>query len=428
MKTLKFLSFIAIIAFLSQSCLRDTCNATRSYVRYNPVYMTGAELKYDVKTDTDRPLINPGKMYFYKNYIFINEQGKGVHIYNNENPESPEKVTFYSLPGNFDIAIKDDVMYADNPLYIMSIDVSNVLEPNLTARNNKSSYDWYYENDDYQHVIYYTKSNVVETIDCSDNNFNNGVWNRGGNIFIDVAFESADVLTNSSTDLSGSAGNTGVGGSTARFTIVGDYMYSVDEYSLNVWDLNDGKSLERLNTRNIGWGIETIFPYKDKLFIGSAVGMYIFDNSDPTAPIQVSEFRHAAACDPVVVTEDRAYVTLRDGNQCAGFENQLDVIDITNIYNPTLIKSYEMRHPHGLAIRGNTLYICEGDYGLKIFDASDDEKINQNQIGDIINLHAYDVISLSDDLIFIVGEGGFYQYDVTEKSSPALISAIEIQK
>jgi hypothetical protein len=41
--------------------------------------------------------------------------------------------------------------------------------------------------------------------------------------------------------------------------------------------------------------------------------MFIYDNSNPQAPVQLGVFQHARACDPVFASGDRAYVTLRDG-------------------------------------------------------------------------------------------------------------------
>lgn len=426
MKTLRILSLFALIAMLSQSCLRDSCTATRNYVQFNPVYLSGADLEYEINTISARSLINPGKIYFYKNFLFINEQGLGVHVYDNKDPKSPSYLTFYNIPGNFDIAIKDDILYADNPLYLMAIDIQDILRPDLKTRNRIQEYDWYYDNLDQQHVIYYTKSNVVETIDCSDNNFNDNVFWRNGNVFIDVALESS-VVFDGNTPSSGN-GQSGVGGSTARFTIYDHYLYTVDQSSLHAWDIQNGAHPEKISTKNLGWGIETIFPYEDKLFIGSTSGMFIFDNSNPSNPIQTAQFRHAQACDPVVVEGNRAYVTLRDGNTCNGFDNQLDVIDVSNLYNPKLIKSYDMRHPHGLAIRDNNLYICEGNFGLKVFDASDDENITKNQLAYLSDISAKDVISLSSELLFLVGEDGFFQYDVKDPKNPKLISSILVQR
>lgn len=425
MKTLKTVSLLLIIAFLSQSCLKDDCTALRKYVQYNPVFMTGNELTYEVKAESERALINPGKIYFYKNHIFINEKGLGVHVYNNENPSAPEYVTFYSMPGNFDIAIKNDIMYADNPLYLMSIDIEDMLQPEIVSRQKIKDQEWWYENLGRNHVIYYTKTDIVENLDCSDNNFNNSIFQRGGTFFLSIDVATENVFDGNSN---GGTGSQGVGGSTARFTLYDDYLYTVDHSSLHTWDIENATSPERVATKNLGWGIETIFPYEDKLFIGSNAGMFIFDNSNPSNPVQKSTFQHATACDPVVVRGDRAYVTLRSGNNCRGINDQLDVIDVSNINNPKLVKTFQMKNPHGLAIRDNNLFICEGAYGLRIFDASDDERITKNELANVSNVHAVDIISLTDKLAFMIGEDGFFQYDMSNVSNPRLLSSIKVQK
>ncbi|MEL6989907.1 MAG: hypothetical protein AAGK97_19015, partial [Bacteroidota bacterium] len=250
MKTFKILSFFVLVAMLSQSCLRDKCIATRDFVQFNPVFMTGNDLSYDVNTVSDRALVNPGKIYFYENYLFINEQGQGVHIYDNKNPESPSYVTFYNLPGNFDIAIRNDVMYADNPLYLMAIDIQDIENPSLKSRNRIQQYDWYYDNLDQNHVIYYTRSNVVETIDCSDNNFNDNFFNRGGVLWAQVDFAAdANVFSNESSG-SSSDNSAGVGGSNARFTLYDKYLYTVDHSSLNTWDLGVASNPEKISTKH----------------------------------------------------------------------------------------------------------------------------------------------------------------------------------
>jgi hypothetical protein len=127
----------------------------------------------------------------------------------------------------------------------------------------------------------------------------------------------------------------------------------------------------------IEWDIETIFPYKTNLFIGSSSGMHILDISSPESPAKVSTYVHIRSCDPVVVDDKYAYVTLRSGTACQGFTNQLEVIDITDLKAPELLKTYPMTNPHGLGIDKSTLFICDGRDGLKAFDASDVYKIDQ---------------------------------------------------
>lgn len=430
MKTLKLFTLLALVSMLGQSCLRDKCTATSEYVQFNPVYMSGNELGYDIKSIPQKALVNPGKIYFYENYLFINERGEGIHVYNNEDPTSPKYEAFYQIPGNFDIAIKNNILYADNPLYLLSIDISDITNPSLKNRQRiKPDHDWLYDNLNYQHIIYHTRSNVIETIDCSDNNWGNPTFRRDDVLFLNNfnGNINADVL--STNESSGSSGNgSGIGGSFARFTIYTDYLYTVDNNALNIWNIKNETGIEQVSTKQMGWGIETIFPYEDKLFIGSTTGMFIFDNSDPSNPIQTSQFTHAQACDPVVVQGNRAYVTLRDGTECTGTNNQLDVLDVSNIYSPKLIKSYSMKHPHGLSIRNNTLFICEGQYGLKVFDASDDEKINRNELAHLGHINAYDVISLNDETLFLIGSDGFFQYNVASPKTPRLISSILVEK
>lgn len=426
MKTLKLLALLGLVAIMGQSCLNDKCTATSEFVQFNPVYMTGNQLSYDVESGSEKALVNPGKIYFYNNYLFINEQGEGIHIYNNENPENPTYETFYQIPGNFDIAIKDNTLYADNPLYLMALDISDINNPVMKSRNRiKPDQDWLYENLDRQHIIYYTRSNIVREIDCSDGNWGLPFFRTNDLVFFDATFD-GNIASSESTG-SGNNGS-GIGGSFARFTIANDFLYTVDNSSLNIWDIENAMFPERTSSKLLGWGIETIFPYQDNLFIGSTTGMFIFDNSDPSNPIQTSQFTHAQACDPVVVSGDRAYVTLRDGNDCTGFDNQLDVIDVSNLSNPKLIKSYDMQNPHGLSISKNTLYICEGRFGLKIFDASDDNQISRNELAHISDINAYDVISLSEEHLFLVGSDGFFQYNVENPASPRLISSILVQE
>ena len=110
-----------------------------------------------------------------------------------------------------------------------------------------------------------------------------------------------------------------------------DYLYTVNQSSLKSYLISTPSNPEFKNTTQLGWVIETIFPYKDKLFVGSNAGMFIFDNSRPETTVLLSTFEHARACDPVVVHENTAYLTLRNGSECNGFFNRLVVIDISNI-------------------------------------------------------------------------------------------------
>ena len=50
--------------------------------------------------------------------------------------------------------------------------------------------------------------------------------------------------------------------------------------------------------------------------------------------------------------------------------SQLDVVDLSDLSAPTLVKSYGMDNPYGLGLDDDLLFVCDGTSGLKIYDAS----------------------------------------------------------
>src|SRR5678816_1354029 len=103
---------------------------------------------------------------------------------------------------------------------------------------------------------------------------------------------------------------TGIAGSMARFSIVNNYLYAVNISSIKVLDISAINDPQLRNTVPVGWNIETIYPFKNKLFLGSSTGMFIFDISNPLAPVREGSVAHFRACDPVVADNTYAFVTL----------------------------------------------------------------------------------------------------------------------
>src|SRR5690606_17463000 len=132
------------------------------------------------------------------------------------------------------------------------------------------------------------------------------------------------------------------------------------------------------------------------------------------------------SCDPGVVNGNHAYVTLRSGNECSGFTNQLDGVDISDITNPVLDKTYPMHNPHGLGIAHDVLFLCERTGGGKLFYKSDPLKISDYLIKHYKDIHAFDVIPLPDVLLMI-GEDGLAQYDYSDINDIKLLSVLAVK-
>lgn len=430
MKNIK-LTWVAIFGLLiwANSSCTDKCEQTSTFRTTQAVNISLGDLRAGVKSEGARPLENPGKIYVKGSYLFINEIKAGIHIVDNSNPTAPRAVSFLAIPGNVDMAVKGNVLYADSYSDMVAFDISNPLSIREVGREEAvfpmgqiDGLWWSY--DPTARLIrdsrWQLQTQEVE-VDCNSRPTNGCIncavlFDRGG-----IAFSSAQ-----SAGVGGGSG-TGTGGSMARFAIVDNFLYAVTNQDMKLFNIQNTTKPQFSSSVKLGWGIETIFPYRDKLFIGSTTGMHIYDNANPANPVHLSTLQHVQACDPVVVHENYAYVTLRTGTMCARGADQLDVVNISDAKRPFILKSYPMQNPHGLGIDYPNLFICEGKYGLKTFDAKDPAAIDKNQLAHFKNMHAYDVIPLSGTLLMI-GQDGLYQYDYKDPKNLRLLSVMPVQK
>ena len=414
-----------LLSVVLNGCLKDKCQNTTTYTQWTPVYKTDAEMREPPQYQAARALKNPGKIYFYKQYMIINEEKEGIHIIDNANVQAPQNKGFIKIVGNVDIAVKGDILYADSYTDLLAINISNVLQPQLTKRTEGVFVSKFWRDPQRGWLVDYKPEKVTQDIDCNDPRLNGGGWfSQQDMVFTKSSSSFPSQATNSSA-----AQPAGVGGSQARFTLYSDYLYAINQNELKVFNIKQLDNPNLNNTLNIGWGIETLFPHTDKLFIGSQTSMFIYDLVNPTNPTQLSIFTHGRACDPVYVDGNRAYVTLRSGTPCNNGNNQLLVVDVSNLRSPQLIKSYPMKNPRGLSILDNHLYLC--DDGLKIFDVTNASDIDKNQKAQIANFDTYDVISFFNNngkqkVAMVIGKDGFFQFDVTNPEQPKELSKIAV--
>lgn len=398
-----FLLLVTILGFVSCEDMDDSKYA--EYLVAKPIKMSVAEFKADVGIIAPVPMEESGKIYVYEDLIFVNDKYKGVHIIDNRNPLAPKKIGFIKIPGNVDISIKDNYLYADSITDLIVLDISdidrikmvnrleNVLRDNVVFPFEADIFEW--QEIDYRNEIVVGWETVVERRLIEE------VQPAFSREF-DMAFTNA---ANSPTSV------TGQGGSLARFMIVSDFLYAVDSHNINVFDIKDLANPQDLEDVFAGFDIETIFNRGNHLFLGSMRGMYIYDISTPAKPTFISEFQHGTACDPVVVDGDYAYVTLRGGSMCGATESGLFIVDISDIANPVLSKTYPMESPYGLGIKGEKLFVCDGSSGLKVYDKTDIE--NLVPLNHFKDIDAFDVIPLETHLL-MVGAEIIYQYEYLE--------------
>jgi hypothetical protein len=403
-----FVFLVFALFILVSGCVKDQCKST--YKIYVPLYKSVIDIRASIKSGNARPLQNTGKIYVYGNYVFVNEVNKGVHVINNANPASPQNVSFINIPGNVDIAVKDGHLYADSYADLFVLDISNPMNVKTEKFTEHVFPSYQYSRDSSTVLVDYIEKDT--TVNCETYR----AWN---NCF-QCRYTAGGVMFSLSN-----APSTGQGGSMARFTIVNDYLYAVANFGLHTFNISNGSNPQEVNFHSLPWNIETIFPFNNTLFIGSTSGMFIYSLSNPASPSQLSQFSHMTACDPVIADAQNAYVTLRTGNACQGTTNELDVLNISNLSSPSLLKIYQMGNPHGLAKDGNLLFICDGNNGFKIYNASD--PLNLQLIRTITSLEPTDVI-LQNKTALVIAKDGLYQFDYSNQNNIVQLSKITINK
>jgi hypothetical protein len=216
-------------------------------------------------------------------------------------------------------------------------------------------------------------------------------------------------------------GATGKGGSLARFTITGNYLYAVDNHYLYAYSLSNPDRPELVYTSPMGFDIETIYPYNNNLFLGTRTGMFIYSLETPDKPKLVGEARHARSCDPVVANDSVAFVTLKGDSWCGPAESGLYVHDIKNLTAPILKKTVPLPSPVGLGLQDSILYISCGSAGLKVFNVAKPYEpvlLDTKTDGTFV-----DVIPYNGVLICYV-QNGILLYDITKPAEPALVKEL----
>jgi hypothetical protein len=405
---------LLVAACLIVACTRDII--TEHYTIYKPVYKSLAAVRANMHSQAPQVVQQAGKIFMQGNFAYLVDVNKGVHIINISDSKNPVKVAYIPIPGCADIAIKNNYLYADSYKDLVTIDISNPASARLV--NNISgvfpeNYNGNFTADTSKIIVDWVKSDTTIM-----HNFNDlKRQNYYGGIFYSASPSSA---TQTSSTIPGTA----VGGSTARFGMLNNRMYTVSTFSLEVFNTDNASAPSYIKTINmLQGGIETIFPYNSMLFIGSQSGMFVYDAAIPDNPVKLSQFMHVRSCDPVIADGGYAYVTLSGGSACGGYSNQLDVLNITNINAPVAVKTYQLKGPRGLSKDGNLLLICDGTDGLKLFDATSASNITL--IKQVTGFDARDVIAVNGKAI-VTSANGLFIVDYHDPANAQVTGSISV--
>lgn len=407
----------------------DSVQETVTYRINEPVFMSADQFRSSVKVSANAHKIeNYGKICFYNGYLYISESEKGIHIIDNQDPSKPKIIGFIELMGNADIAIRNNMLFADSYVDLVWFDVTNPAQPVLKGRLEEVfttalprtengvgiDYNMCYGDDSKSKgiVVGWKEVERTEPVDKYTGGWGWPWWR--GEVFLDMATGAVNSTSGSST---------GINGSMSRFTIYQDNLYVVLNNTMSIFDLMGENPKKAAEDVYVGWNVETIFSYKTNMFLGTPTGMVIYSVKNPLKPEYQSSIQHVFGCDPVVVEDDIAWVTIRSGTNCGQNSNELIVIDVQDVKNPKQIVSYTMKSPKGLGIDNGKLFLC--DDGLQIFKSTDPLTIMANKLVHYKGMDGFDVIPYNG-ILMMIADDGLYQYDYYDINKIQFLSKLPI--
>ena len=404
---------VALGGIFLPGCLKD--KVVRTYTIYTPVFTRKDTVLAALNGDPGKTIAKTGQIYTKGSFIYLNDFNAGIHVIDNSNPSHPVQTAFLSIPGNQQIAMRGNILYADMYGDILGIDIADPKHARITdTLYNLIPYRNYAV---YQYVL--TGWTHRDTTMSESSAESMRLYSVPGTVYYTPASYSAAAASSLGQSSAGTAG------STASMTLIGDYLYVIpDNGSLGIINVSDPSNLTMLPSVTVGSNLETIFPMRNRLLIGSKVGVYIYSIDNPAKPASLGEFQHGRACDPVIADDNNAYVTLHTGTTCGGAANELDVLDAKDLSKVSLLKTYPMTYPLGLGKDGSLLFVCDSTV-VKVFDASD--PVNLKQLTTISVTGAFDVIA-SNHLLIVVSPGGLDQFDYSNPSHIVALSHLSVNQ
>lgn len=427
----KFIYFLPIL--LLASCIRDSCNMSYTYLHYVPIYMDPIAFENAVKVENATEILRPGKIFAYEDAIFVNDIARGIHIVDNSQPASPQKIAFINIPGTYDISVVCNKLYVDSSSDLLIFDVQNLSQPILLDRVKNvlpriTTYRGFQADPQKGVVIDWQVEEARLRTDYScDEQIPLVIQNN----FVNDPDE-APVVVNSINRSGIIPVSDGKAGSISRFATKEDYFYVVSPSSLFTYQINECTRPSFVNEFSFTDRLvqaETIFLHDNLLFIGAQNGMAVFSIGNSASPELLSNNLHSFGCDPVIFDGSYAYVTLHSSEiqtQCPGWANQLDIWSMQDPSNPQFMATFPMTSPRGLGIDNGLLFIADGPAGLKVFDNKNPPKVGEFMIGQYGNMLMQDVIPYNGTLI-CVGKEGLSQYDYSDGHNLQLISQIGLE-
>ena len=132
MKKITYLFFIT--ALFNLTGCKDYVDEYITYTINEPLFIPESEFRSAVEVDQPKPIEKQGKIVFYNDYLYISQPYHGIHVIDNRDPSNPKNVAFIDLPGNADMHVRNNMLYADSYVDLVWLDITDPAKPVYKGR------------------------------------------------------------------------------------------------------------------------------------------------------------------------------------------------------------------------------------------------------------------------------------------------------
>lgn len=413
MKKIVYL-LIALLAISLVSCDKEKCGYSDFQIN-EPIFMPEDEFRNSLAITVAQPIGETGTICSYDGYIFLSNPEKGIHIIDNRDPKAPQNVAYINLLGNQDIYIKNQTLYANAFVDFVWFDISNPATPEWKGRLENAFPDALPMIDNnfiIDHDMVFGKENTgkgivvgwkVETkrvkAPCDDVHYNTYVGPFAKSTTLPIFAEYRDLL----------------------FVNTFNSLYTIR--------LSEKEPTKNDEVANSYFFCESIFTYKDFLFLRSPTSTYITPSKLPINHDQIVYTNNINLESYIDISNDLLFSTYTQHKYLSSVHSQthqLLVYDISNGNISDEIASYALTSPKGLAIENEILFIC--DDGLKVFQVQQTGELTIDLLTHYKTIHGGKPTFLGKNTLLLIADDGLYQYDYSNLKEIKLLSKLSVGK
>lgn len=133
MKNIMVLTLLGCMSL--SSCITNNQDFTpEEVIGMKPIYVEDINAIEKIEIGDAQEIIELGKLVYAHPYLLVNDRRKGLHIYDNSNPNNPVLMRFISIPGNIDFAVRGNIIYANNFSDLVTFKLNGFDDLEVTSR------------------------------------------------------------------------------------------------------------------------------------------------------------------------------------------------------------------------------------------------------------------------------------------------------